>query len=137
MKNLLIDTGPLISFFDESDRYSKHIRAKLRQFRGQLYTTEAVITELCYYFNEIKAAQLYIIEWISKGALTILPIRDAEYYAIFQLMQKYQDTPMDFCDATLMYVGEREKITDIATWDSDFRIYRYRNGSQLRLAWPI
>lgn len=137
MKKLLIDTGPLISFFDESDRYSKHIRTKLQQFRGQLYTTEAVITELSYYFNEMKSAQLYIIEWVSKGALTILPVSDAEYYGIFLLMQKYQDTPMDFCDATLMYVGEREKIQDIATWDGDFRVYRYRNGSQLRIAWPI
>jgi predicted nucleic acid-binding protein len=137
MKKMLIDTGPLISFFDESDRYSKHIRTKLQQFRGQLYTTEAVITELSYYFNEMKSAQLYIIEWISKGALSILPISDAEYHGIYLLMQKYQDTPMDFCDATLMYVGEREKIPDIATWDGDFRVYRYRNGSQLRIAWPI
>ena len=137
MKKLLIDTGPLISFFDESDRNSSKIRKKLQDFRGQLYSTEAVITELAYYFNDLKPAQLYIMEWVSKGALKILTISDTEYYRILQLMHKYQDTPMDFCDATLMYVGEREKIHDIATWDSDFRIYRYKNGSQLHMVWPL
>lgn len=137
MKKILIDTGPLISFFDESDRNCKKIREKLSGFRGQLYSTEAVITELTYYFNDLKHAQLYIMEWISKGALKILPIVEAEYYHILQLMKKYQDTPMDFCDATLMYVAERDGITDIATWDSDFRIYRHKNGTQLKMLWPL
>jgi len=133
MKKLLIDTGPLISFFDESDKYSQKVREKLRNFRGQLYSTESVITELSYYFNDMKQAQLYIIEWISKGALKILPLADGEYHSIYLLMKKYQDTPMDFCDATLMYAGGREGIADILTWDNDFRVYRYKNGSQLRI----
>jgi len=137
MKKLLIDTGPLISFFDESDQYSSKIRSRLHEFRGQLFATEAVVTELAYYFNDLKHAQLYIMEWISKGALKILSIAETEYYNIYTLMRKYQDTPMDFCDASLMYVGEREKISEISTWDSDFRVYRYKNGSQLKMLWPI
>jgi len=137
MKKLLIDTGPLISFFDESDQYSSKIRTRLQEFRGQLFATEAVVTELAYYFNDLKHAQLYIMEWISKGALKILPISETEYYSIYTLMRKYQDTPMDFCDASLMYVGEREKISEISTWDSDFRVYRYKNGSQLKMLWPL
>lgn len=137
MKKLLIDTGPLISFFDESDRHSLKIRKCLQEIRGQLFATEAVVTELAYYFNDLKHAQLYIMDWISKGALKILPISEFEYYNIYTLMRKYQDTPMDFCDASLMYVAEREKISEISTWDSDFRIYRYKNGSQLKILWPL
>lgn len=136
MKKVLIDTGPIISFFDESDKYSPRIRQKLRDFSGQLYATEAVITEVSYYFNDLKDAQLYIMNWISKGALRILPIAETEYHQIHQLMKKYRDTPMDFCDATLMYVAQRENISEIITWDSDFRVYRYASGAQLKMLWP-
>lgn len=135
MKSVLIDTGPLISFFDESDKYSATIRARLRNFSAQLYSTESVVTELSYYFNDMKHAQLYVMEWISKGALRIPPIQEAEYYNIHALMKKYRDTPMDFCDAALMHAAEREKISEIITWDSDFRVYRYKNGAQLKILW--
>lgn len=136
MKRILIDTGPLISFFDESDRNSTQIRRRLKDFKGQLFSTEAVITELSYYFNEWKNAQLYIMEWIAKGALKILPVSETEYHQIHQLMKKYKDTPMDFCDATLMHVAQRENIPEIVTWDNDFRVYRYPNGAQLKMLWP-
>ena len=41
------------------------------------------------------------------------------------LMAKYEDLPMDFCDASLVYLASHLKIHRIATTDAvDFSVYR-------------
>ena len=45
--------------------------------------------------------------------------------AIWNLMDKYEDLPMDFCDASLVYLAANLKIYRIATIDvRDFSVYR-------------
>jgi uncharacterized protein len=45
--------------------------------------------------------------------------------ALWQLMDKYEDLPMDFCDASLMVLATTLKINRIATTDvKDFSAYR-------------
>lgn len=44
---------------------------------------------------------------------------------LWALMDKYQDLPMDFCDASLVYLATSLKIHRIATIDlRDFTVYR-------------
>ena len=40
------------------------------------------------------------------------------------LLQKYRDLPMDFADAALVRVAEREGFIDIVSFDKHFRVYR-------------
>lgn len=49
------------------------------------------------------------------------------------LMEKYQDTSMDLADASLVAVAESRALRQIFTLDSDFRIYRLRDGSMLEV----
>ncbi|MGQ0708233.1 MAG: hypothetical protein ACT4NV_00630 [Rhodoferax sp.] len=45
--------------------------------------------------------------------------------ALWQLMDKYGDLPIDFCDASLVYLATTLKIHRIATVDRrDFTVYR-------------
>jgi len=69
-------------------------------------------------------AQLDFISWIAQGALQIHPITNNNLTRIFELSQKYQDLPMDFANACLVLLAEKQKITKIATIDKDFGIYR-------------
>ena len=40
-------------------------------------------------------------------------------------MEKYQDRPMDFADATLVHLARREGLTTVLTVDNnDFETYR-------------
>ncbi len=39
------------------------------------------------------------------------------------LMRKYRSLPMDFADAALVRVAERERLTRILTFDKHFAIY--------------
>jgi len=54
---------------------------------------------------------------------------DAEAGAVWRLLDKYNDVPMDFADACLVRMSEMHASSHVWTVDSDFRIYR-RNGRQ-------
>src|SRR5690606_4109445 len=101
MINAVIDTGPIVAFFDGSDRYSEKFRSFLKQFKGNLFTSLSVITEAAYLLEDIQPAQLDLIEWIKEGAIELIEINNADFDLIFKYMKKYKDTPMDFADASL------------------------------------
>jgi uncharacterized protein len=58
------------------------------------------------------------------GALLIHDANLAEHRRMRVLMEKYQDTPMDLADASLVVAAERLGLRRIFTLDSDFYIYR-------------
>ena len=49
------------------------------------------------------------------------------------LMEKYSDTPMDLTDASLLSLAETHAFTRIFTIDSDFNIYRLKDGNALEI----
>ena len=128
MKEALIDTGPILAFFSNSDKYSKVFQKYFKNFQGKLYTSLAVVTEVSYMLEDIKSAQLDFIDWISLGAINIFNIESEDFKSIWNLMKKYSDTPMDFADATLVFLSNKYKIYDILTFDSDFDIYHLKNN---------
>ena len=49
------------------------------------------------------------------------------------LMEKYSNTPMDLADAYLLSLAETHAFTRIFTIDSDFNIYRLKDGNALEI----
>lgn len=45
-----------------------------------------------------------------------------------ELMDRYQNVPMDFADASLFVLAEKAACRRIFTLDNDFRIYRFDDG---------
>jgi UDP-N-acetylmuramyl pentapeptide synthase len=48
------------------------------------------------------------------------------------MLTKYRDTPKNYVDAGLILIGEKLKITEILTIDSDFSVYKFKNGNQFK-----
>ena len=48
---------------------------------------------------------------------------------VLELMERYQNVPMDIADASLVAIAELLKMRRIFTLDSDFRIYRTASGA--------
>ena len=64
--------------------------------------------------------------FLGSGAVTVLPIGDADLPALERLVIQYADRPMDFADATLVHLAARESLGTILTIDhADFQTYRY------------
>ena len=61
-------------------------------------------------------------------------IEDGELGNGRALMSRYWDRPMDFADATLVYLAKRESLSVILTVDhADFATYRIEGKRQFRV----
>jgi predicted nucleic acid-binding protein len=73
-------------------------------------------------------------KFVRSGALTIAPINDADLPHLDVLMNQYRDRPMDFADATLVDIAERESLSLILTIDhGDFETYRIHGRRRFRI----
>jgi predicted nucleic acid-binding protein len=73
-------------------------------------------------------------DFVRSGALTIATLDDSELPEIEALMVRYWDRPMDFADATLVYLASREELSTIFTVDhSDFESYRIDGRRRFRI----
>lgn len=133
MIKAIIDTGPIVAFFDESDNYCIQCRTFLKNFKGKLFTTLAVVTEVSYLLSDNKRIQKAFIEWIDNNAISILNQDNEQFSSILFYMEKYSDRPMDFADASLMTISEVYEIPSIFTLDSDFRFYKSKKGKSLKI----
>jgi predicted nucleic acid-binding protein len=93
-----------------------------------------VLTELFHLVGdnarEVEAAWAFI----RSGAVTVLPISDTDLPDLEALMRKYRDRPMDFADATLVHLAQRESFSTVFTIDQDdFETYRIGGRKRLRI----
>jgi predicted nucleic acid-binding protein len=72
------------------------------------------------------SAQRALWQMRSRGALDVVDLTPDAIERARQLMDKYQDVPMDLADATLVAVAEERRLRRIFTLDSDFAVYRLR-----------
>lgn len=125
MMQALFDTGPWVALIDRSESMHKKCFKWLKDFSGDLYTTEAVLTEVIYLLNFSAPAQLSALDFVLKGAVTLVPSTKYSLKRVRKLMEKYCDLPMDFADATLVALAEETGLTNICTLDKkDFGLYR-------------
>ena len=73
--------------------------------------------------------QVSILGWLGR-AVTIDRQTADDFSRIAVLLQKYSDMPMGFADASLVALAERIGTHRIATFDSDFDVYRLNNKNE-------
>jgi predicted nucleic acid-binding protein len=81
--------------------------------------------------------QAALLEWIARGALTVKDLDLSSCSSMAAKMLKYADLPMDLADASLVCLAEYYSIIKIMTFDSDFKVYKTKNGKKLEniLVW--
>ncbi len=135
MKTWLIDTGPLVAYFDRSDPMHGPVASRLEKFSGQLVTTGAVVTEVMYFLSDAPSGPVSFAELLLVSGIRIVELtQPAHIVAAAELMSKYSDTPMDFADATLVLLAEELGVGEILTLDRrGFTAYRTRKRKGFRL----
>ncbi len=124
MTKILIDSGPLIALFNRNDNYHTASVEFIKTNRSELITTIASVTETLHLLDFNRNAQMDFLSWANAGALVIEPITRNDFLRIKALIMKYSDLPMDFADACLVFLSEKFNISEIATVDRDFDVYR-------------
>jgi predicted nucleic acid-binding protein len=129
----LIDTGAILALLDVTERWHGACVAAYDQIRLPLATTSAVLAET-FYFTVKRNLMPRTWEFIRAAPLVIAPITNEEFPSLEALMHRYADRPMDFADATLVHVAEREGLNTILTIDhDDFETYRIGRNAKFRI----
>lgn len=133
---ILTDTGPLVGIIDPAD--SHHIRSRevVESLAGEvLLTTWPCLTEAMYFLGESGGFRYQAVLWDRhrNGQLQIRTLTEAETHRIEALMARYQGTPMDLADASLIAVAESLGLDRVFSFDRDFYIYRLADGSALEV----
>ena len=136
MARALVDTGAVVALVNRADRHHAAALEWFKRFRGQLLTTEAVVTETAYVLAaspaHLPAALLWFERARAAGLLLVEPVSD--YAALSRIIAQYASLPCDYADASLIALAERTGVTAIATVDQrDFSVYRLRGRRRFRI----
>ena len=122
----LLDTGPLVAFFDRSDADHPWAKQQWAHATTPMLTCEAVLAEAAYLLQERAGLQgNKLLELLERKVLAV-PFRLEEHATpVARLLEKYSDNGMQLADACLVRMSELHRECLVFTLDRrDFRIYR-------------
>lgn len=127
----LVDTGPLVAWFDRSDRDHRTCASFFLEHPGAFVSTWPVLTEVCHLIPADVAPRF--LDWVSLGGLNVVELGGSALDLMARWMLQYGDLPMDLADASLLWVAHEHGLRRIATLDRrDFGIYRLPAGDGLQ-----
>jgi predicted nucleic acid-binding protein len=136
MTAAIIDTGPLVAFFDRAEQNHLWVAERIEELDAPLLVCEPVLAETMYLLASYPKAQDTLFELVENGALSVAFRIDEHIGALRKLLQKYRDTPMSLADACIVRMSEIYDRHAILTLDSDFSIYREHGRAPLAIIHP-
>lgn len=140
MASALLDTGPIVALINRSDSHHQRALKFFQNYRGQLWSTEAVLTEVAYVLAPSVEHQVAALTWLQRAVnADILTFQSmADLPRIAKLMTKYSDQIPDFADLSLVCLGQQKRIDKVVTVDElDFTIYRSHAGKSFTNLWLL
>jgi len=131
---VLLDTGPLVALLSKND--TNHDRAR-QIFAGcapPFRCCEAVVAEACFLMRKVHASgPADVVALGARGVFSIAIAADAHWAGLGALLKKYSDRPISLADACLIRCAEIHQEARIATFDSDFDVYKWARNRKFHL----
>ena len=122
----LLDTGPLVAFFDRSDADHEWAKEQWRQAPVPMLTCEAVLAEAAYLLREhagLPGEKLLAL--FERKVITVPFSLEAHAGPVAHLLEKYHDQGMQLADACLVRMSELKRDCRVFTLDKrEFQVYR-------------
>ena len=130
-----MDTSALVALLDNGDPEHERVATVFAEVRGAIYTTGPVLTEAFHLLRYATAGAERLVDVLEATGATIVDVFGLEdLRAMTRLMKKYADQPMDFADASLVWVAESRGEGRVLTLDErGFRTYRFRGTKRFHL----
>lgn len=136
MHAAIVDTGPLVAFFDRRERHHRWVVERISELEAPLLVCEPVLVEAMHLLAGFSTAQDAVFALLENGALSI-GLRIQEHItALHKLHRKYHDMPMSLADACIVRMSEIHERHAVLTLDSDFTMYRKHGRVPLTLIHP-
>jgi predicted nucleic acid-binding protein len=132
---ILVDAGPLIALIDRGEQDHARCVEALEELTTPMVTTWPAFTEAMYLTGSAGGwkAQEALWKLLERGDLQLVPLDEPLQKRTRALMGKYQDTPMDMADASLVAAAEALDVTRVFTLDHDFEIYRWKGRRKFEI----
>jgi predicted nucleic acid-binding protein len=131
LRVVLADTGPIVAYLNDRDRYHGWAVGLFKQLRPPLLTCEAVLSEAAYLVRGSPGGGERVMELVSRSLLQVKFDLEEEATAVRALLRRYGSLPMDLADACLVRMSELDHDCVLLTVDSEFRDVYRRNGRQV------
>jgi uncharacterized protein len=133
-ERILIDTGPMVALFSRDDEHHERCSDALTALIPPLLTCWPVVTEAAYLLRKRPTSLHQLFGSFNDGFFALLALNADDLPAIAALMKRYESAGVQFADAALAHLAERENIRTIFTTDRrDFSIIRLKRNRALRL----
>jgi len=134
--SLFVDTSIWYAAVDETDPGNERAQ-RILTTEGDLVLTDHVLVET---WNLVKArihpaAAEGFWEGVRSGAATLHPVTLADLEVAWAIGRDYEDQGFSLVDRTSLAVMQRLGITRVASFDTDFAVYRY--GRDRRRAFEV
>jgi predicted nucleic acid-binding protein len=125
--SIIVDAGPLVAFFNQTDTHHDWALEQFKRLKQPLLTCEAVLSEVCFLVKSRGGDATLPLEAVSRGALSLRFSLVEEIEPVRRLMRRYADIGASLADVCLVRMSELHANCKVFTTDSDFLIYR-RDG---------
>ena len=133
MSGVLADASFLIALLDDDDAAHRRAAEAMPLLRQPLYSVWPAVGEAMYYFDDLPRGQEALCDLVEDGTIEMLPIGREDVARMKALLRQYRDLPMDFADAALVRVAERDGLKTILSFDTHFRVYRLPRRSSFEV----
>jgi len=110
----------LIAGFDDTDVWHDECARLLETLPGPLIVPPTIVAEVCYMISRYRfgsAAEAAFLRSFARGELVLGNLVDEDFERMAQLVEQYDNFPLDGSDASVIAIAERRSITTILTTD--------------------
>lgn len=132
----IVDTGPLVAFFDRAERHHRWVAERIEELEAPLLTCEPVLTEASYLLARYPPAPDALFELLQNGALSLAFRIEEHVGPLRKLLHRYRDRPISMADACIVRMAELYERHAVLTLDSDFSVYRKHGRFPLTVIHP-
>jgi predicted nucleic acid-binding protein len=133
-RRILLDTGPLVALLGLKDSRHQLCVDTFAKLPPPLLTCWPVLTEAAWLLRKQHRPIDRLAEAQTAGMFDLLPLGSDSLTAIAVIMRRYEDSGIQFADAALAHLADRENITTVFTLDRrDFSIIRLKRNRTLKL----
>ena len=129
MRQILIDSGVLLSYYQQQEPLHQAVVEFFDRNAAQLITSPICIAEVLWLLGDpgdprVLGAQNHLLGAVSLGGIEVINLLPEDFARIAALNTRDADLPGDFADLTMVALSERLDVAEILSLDSDFDIYR-------------
>lgn len=125
----VVDTGFVVALLNTNDKYHQAAVTVYKSLSDKVLLPQTVLAETAYLVGKFgNGAIVPFLRGLRRSRFQLYPLTEQDLTFVAGILEQYEDSRIDFVDATVMAVAESHKLQLIFTIDHrDFSIYRPKN----------